>query len=234
MVHCVRQNKPYRVLRVGPNEAYHEIVVCTTSILAYPGGPQHPDPGLAWSDARQPGGWLTCPPHVVQPSAPVSARKRPAYPCLSLPRPPAQSVAICGPQLAPACPSQLALGRAVVPQRMPGTGRAHRLALAVVAVAGSSGRLAGTGQQPLWRAGRWLLWQGQRLLLVGYVGLALHQVRLAGGEEIASGKPGHGVLLGLGCQQCGQRGTLGRGDLPRGWELPGDAVRSLSICSVWG
>ena len=24
-------------------------------------------------------------------------------------------------------------------------------------------------QQPLWRAGRWLLWQGQRVLLVGYV-----------------------------------------------------------------
>ena len=30
--------------------------------------------------------------------------------------------------------------------------------------------------QPMWRAGRWLLWQGQRLLLVGYLGLALRQV----------------------------------------------------------
>ena len=57
-------------------------------------------------------------------------------------------------------------------------------------------------QQPLWRAGRWLLWQGQRVLLVGYVGLTLHQARLASGEEIVSSKPVSGVLLGLGCQLC--------------------------------
>ncbi len=60
------------------------------------------------------------------------------------------------------------------------------------------------GHQPLWCAGRWLLWQGQRVLLVGYVGLALYQVRLAAQEEIAFGKPASGFLLGLGCQQCGQ------------------------------
>jgi hypothetical protein len=60
------------------------------------------------------------------------------------------------------------------------------------------------GHQPLWCAGRWLLWQGQRLLLVGYVGLALYQLRPVTGEEIASGKPASGLLLGLGCQQCGK------------------------------
>jgi len=60
------------------------------------------------------------------------------------------------------------------------------------------------GHQPLWCAGRWLLWQGQRVLLVGYVGLALYQVRLAAREEIAFGKPASGLLLGLGCQQCGK------------------------------
>jgi hypothetical protein len=59
-------------------------------------------------------------------------------------------------------------------------------------------------QEPLWRAGRWLLWQGQRVLLVGYVGLTLYQVRLAIGEEIGSAKPASGLLLGLGCQQCGK------------------------------
>jgi len=58
--------------------------------------------------------------------------------------------------------------------------------------------------QPLWCAGRWLLWQGQRLLLVGYVGLALYEVRQAVGEEIVSRKPASGVLLGLGCRQCGK------------------------------
>jgi transposase-like protein len=56
--------------------------------------------------------------------------------------------------------------------------------------------------QPLWHAGRWLLWQGQRVLLVGYVGLALYQIRLDTEAEIAVGKPVSG-LLGLGCLQCG-------------------------------
>jgi len=58
-------------------------------------------------------------------------------------------------------------------------------------------------RQPLWSAGRWLLWQGQRVLLVGYVGLALYQARGAAGEEVAFGAPARGILLGLGCQQCG-------------------------------
>jgi hypothetical protein len=57
-------------------------------------------------------------------------------------------------------------------------------------------------RQPLWSAGRWLLWQGQRVLLVGYVGLALYQARGAAEEEIAFGPPARGILLGLGCQQC--------------------------------
>lgn len=58
--------------------------------------------------------------------------------------------------------------------------------------------------QSLWRGGRWLLWQGQRLLLVGYLGLAVRQVRPVYGEEIASRGPVPGLLLGLGCQVCGQ------------------------------
>lgn len=58
--------------------------------------------------------------------------------------------------------------------------------------------------QPLWRGGRWVLWQGQRLLLVGYLGLALRQVRPVEGEEVAAGRPAQGLLLGLGCQYCGQ------------------------------
>ena len=59
-------------------------------------------------------------------------------------------------------------------------------------------------REPLWRAGCWLLWQGQRVLLVGYLGLALYQVRLVVWEESAFGLPASGLLLGLGCQQCGQ------------------------------
>ncbi len=59
-------------------------------------------------------------------------------------------------------------------------------------------------QQPVWRGGRWLLWQGQRLVLVGYLGLALRQVRPVDGEENASRGPAHGLLFGLGCQYCDQ------------------------------
>ncbi len=58
------------------------------------------------------------------------------------------------------------------------------------------------GQGPVWRGGRWLLWQGQRLLLVGYLGLALRQVRPVDGEESVSRGPADGLLLGLGCQVC--------------------------------
>ena len=39
-------------LRVSPNEAYHEAVVCTTSILAQSAGPQPAGPCPAWPDAR--------------------------------------------------------------------------------------------------------------------------------------------------------------------------------------
>ncbi len=62
----------------------------------------------------------------------------------------------------------------------------------------------GLARQPLWRAGRWLLWQGQRVLLVGYLGLGLRQVRPVAGEEVVSHASGSGLLLGLGCQYCGR------------------------------
>ena len=58
--------------------------------------------------------------------------------------------------------------------------------------------------QPLWRSGRWLLWQGQRVLLVGYVGIALYQIRLDAQEGITAGKLASGLLLGLGCQGSGK------------------------------
>lgn len=60
------------------------------------------------------------------------------------------------------------------------------------------------GYQPLWRAGYWLLWQGQRALLVGYLGLVLRQVRHAGQEGGDAHGPGTPLLLGVGCQYCGK------------------------------
>jgi transposase-like protein len=58
--------------------------------------------------------------------------------------------------------------------------------------------------QTLWRGGRWLLWQGQRLFLVGYLGLALRPARPVDGEDAVFRGPAHGLLLGLGCQYCDQ------------------------------
>jgi len=65
-------------------------------------------------------------------------------------------------------------------------------------------------RQPEWRAIHWLCWQGQRLVLLGYLGLALrawwqgHASSLAWPElEAADLGPGSGVL-GLGCVICGR------------------------------
>jgi transposase-like protein len=55
-----------------------------------------------------------------------------------------------------------------------------------------------------WRAGRWLLWQGQRLLLVGYASLALASVRPAETKDWSARLPTDWLLAGLGCQQCGR------------------------------
>jgi transposase-like protein/DNA-directed RNA polymerase subunit RPC12/RpoP len=61
-------------------------------------------------------------------------------------------------------------------------------------------------RQPLWRTGRRLLWQGQWLLLAGYLGLALRQIAPdSKTDSILDVRPANGLVLGLGCQYCGQR-----------------------------
>jgi transposase-like protein len=61
----------------------------------------------------------------------------------------------------------------------------------------------GLGRQPLWSRGRWLLWQGDRVLLLGYLLLALsHAPSSPSKEQMFS--PCRCLLLGLGCQHCGQ------------------------------
>jgi transposase-like protein/DNA-directed RNA polymerase subunit RPC12/RpoP len=59
------------------------------------------------------------------------------------------------------------------------------------------------GQTALWRGGYWLLWQGQRLLLLGYLGLALRRIRPTAGEIKAGHPPVPGLFLGLSCPHCG-------------------------------
>ena len=65
------------------------------------------------------------------------------------------------------------------------------------------------GRQPEWRGMMWLLWQGQRLLMIAYLGLAMGSLlRLAGADVprpvvlgMAEGEPAFPVL-GLGCLVC--------------------------------
>lgn len=60
----------------------------------------------------------------------------------------------------------------------------------------SSGRVwPSLGRQPEWRLGSWLLWQGQRLALIGLLGLAVEQWVRAGGVEGRA----NSLEISLGC-----------------------------------
>jgi Transposase IS66 family len=59
-------------------------------------------------------------------------------------------------------------------------------------------------QRSAWRAGGWLVWQGQRLLLLGYASLALEHLRPVVTKGWTSQPPTNWLLVGLGCQQCGR------------------------------
>jgi len=58
----------------------------------------------------------------------------------------------------------------------------------------------GLCRHALWREGQWLLWQGQRLILLGYLGWALHEMK----GETCSDTASDGLILGMGCQVCGR------------------------------
>ena len=56
---------------------------------------------------------------------------------------------------------------------------------------------------PVWVGGGWVLWQGQRVLMMGYLGLTLYQAWSCAGEG-RSGMPASGSLLGMSCLICGR------------------------------
>ena len=56
----------------------------------------------------------------------------------------------------------------------------------------------------VWRGGRWLLWQGQRALFIGYLGLAVYQARCQGEQGWRCWGPANMLVLGVGCQRCGR------------------------------
>lgn len=53
--------------------------------------------------------------------------------------------------------------------------------------------------QRVWRGGCWLLWQGQRILVVGYLYLALDRVRSVTGERWTANRPVPYLALGACC-----------------------------------
>ena len=57
--------------------------------------------------------------------------------------------------------------------------------------------------QPEWRLGGWLLWQGQRLVLIGSLGLAVEQW-LRGGHVIEGDGGASPLEISLGCVVCGR------------------------------
>jgi transposase-like protein len=61
----------------------------------------------------------------------------------------------------------------------------------------------GLHRQPVWAGGSWVLWHGQRVLMVSYLALALYPAWSAarGGR---SGMSASGAMLGLGCLVCGR------------------------------
>jgi transposase-like protein len=67
------------------------------------------------------------------------------------------------------------------------------------------------GCQPEWRGVNWLLWQGQRLLMVSYLGLGLGALLRFVGEAVSRLSVTEGVdveqgpmVMGLGCLVCGR------------------------------
>jgi len=59
--------------------------------------------------------------------------------------------------------------------------------------------------EPEWQGMGWLLWQGQRLALLGYLGLAVsHGLRAGlGSVDVGSEMGGAPLAMGLGCVVCG-------------------------------
>ena len=57
-------------------------------------------------------------------------------------------------------------------------------------------------RQRVWRGGCWLLWQGQRILVLGYLCLTLHQVRSVVGRGWVADRATPWLTLGMCCPTC--------------------------------
>lgn len=192
---CLRRH-PYPILRVDPDEAYHELVVCTIGVLAC-GSTFQPD-GIvvAWLDGREPSG-------LADLSSALGRRSGDVYPAETetdaSPYPSTRCfVVVCSSQLSSAFAAQPGTGRVVVAQRMPRVYADHGLALGALVVAGSGGRLAGAA--PSTRVAEWVLAVVARTAHVGR------------GLSLSDAAPGQvRGWSGIGCQQnCA---------LPNAWDV---------------
>ncbi len=129
---------------VGLNEAYHEIAGHTTFPLVFPGRVQLASLGAAWSTAGQ-SSWMADLPAATRRFGRDSIAPKEAAAQALFPRSEAQPVALLGRQLAATHLAQCAGDDPGRPQWAAVAGRASRLAVVVVAVAGSRSLLAGAG-----------------------------------------------------------------------------------------
>ena len=175
-------------------------------------------------------GWITCPPQVVMV---VPARRRQQGGCW--PRDRAGHKAACWRQLLhtghlPVLRSLL-LGVLWHLSGQPGPAWVCLVPWAVWLWQNAGVFWPWLGRQPEWRGLGWLLWQGQRGLLVGYLGLALgalarfqlptcHLPTL--GLRAAGPSP---WLLGLGCLVCGR---------PEPWAAVGSAEDGSYTATLCG
>jgi hypothetical protein len=59
------------------------------------------------------------------------------------------------------------------------------------------------GHTPLWRGGWWMLWQGQRLLIMGSLVVVMHHRQGLDAQELARSPAAGWLPVTLGCQVCG-------------------------------
>jgi hypothetical protein len=153
VVHYTCDSTLYHILRDDPDEAYHEMDVFTTGVVAC-ASPSRADGaaitrldsgGASWMVGLPSSlGWHSC-------SISLSEKKASAPDIPST----ASMVVVCTCQLVSACTAQSGTGYIVVVEQTARGYAGHRLAVGTVAVAGSSSRLAGV--MPSEGVARWML-----------------------------------------------------------------------------
>lgn len=186
---------------VGPNEAYHEIAVPTTFLWHFLVVLSLLTLALLGRPVEGQAGWLACPPQLAGPSIMTSHLKKQLGHCFH------HRVRILGRYVAASWPQPVLRSLLLMTvwghsgQRVPVAllGWPWLLWLWQAAIA----FWPELGREPVWQGGRWVLWQGQRLLTVSCAVKVMCQDWRPCPQESAGLIPEGGLPLALGCQLCG-------------------------------